>query len=429
MEAWQEFRRIVRQDFSFVGGEIFGQAADGIGAVASASVAAPLSEFMSELELRRDLEFKYFTPWHVKTKSELREFIRVQIEKDYPPEKVDAEEALLKALGLVPLDFRILEFTETLLTDSVAGAYDPASDQFFLVDTETGQGMQDRLKVKATRAVMGDTNPVIIVHELDHALGGQHFPLKETFETLLKDATIDQQMAVMALLEGDATFVMMDHQQKRPAESAGAETFFAGSDMLTDMLVNFPLPLPGMAEFGKAPLFFQKSLIFPYYGGAEFVSTLRHYDTSWQEVNSAYRFLPRSTEEIFHPYRYLHLQAGPAYPDFSDLPEPFGEWKKVKDDTGGEFLIRVVLEQYGVEEYLQAADGWNGDRIRVFRNQKTGALGFYWVIRWDHPLEAAQFHSALGSHLPFFVEQEQSATVISLAFDAKQLARLRKSWK
>jgi hypothetical protein len=429
VEAWHDFVQEIEDTFPFPGGEIFVDAANGVGTLASESVAAPLSGYMSELEMRRDLEFKYFTPWHVKNKSELRQFIRIQIEKDYHPEKVEGEEAMLKALGLVPLDFDVMDFFENLLTDAVAGAYDPATDQFFLVDTETGAGFRERMKVKASRTVLGDMNSVVIVHELDHALGGQHFPLKTTFEKLLKNTTLDQQMAVMALLEGDATFVMIDHQNKRPPESAGANTIFAGSDMLTDILINFPLPLPGTGEFNQAPLFFQKSLIVPYYGGAEFVSTLRHFNGTWHDVNEAYRSLPRSTEEIFHPYRYLYIQAEPDYPDFSLLADPFGDWKKVKDDTGGEFLVRVVLEQYGVEEYLEAADGWNGDRIRIFRNEKTGALGFYWVIRWDHPGDAMQFYGVLGSHLPFVVEQEDMTTTISLAFDEKQLAELRKAWK
>lgn len=429
MEAWQEYSRQVKAAFPFVGAEIFGQAVDGVGEMASEAVAAPLSELMSELEQRRDLKFKYFTPWHVKNKAELRDFVREQIEKDYTPEKVAGEEALLKALGLVPLDFEIKKFTENLLTDAVAGAYDPATDQFFLVDTETGQGLRERIKVKASRSMLGDMNSVVIVHELDHALGAQHFSFRNLFENLMKDATLDRQMAVMALVEGDATFVMIDHQHKQPVSAASGNTVFAGSDLMTDILVSFPIPLPGMAQFSEAPLFFQKSLIFPYYGGAEFVSTLRHYVDSWDDVNEAYRSLPRSTEEIFHPYRYLYLQGEADYPDFSGIPETFGDWKKVKDDTGGEFLVRVVLEQYGVEDYLSAADGWNGDRIRIFRHQKTGALGFYWVIRWDHPYEAREFYRVLGSHLPFVVEQEKMASIISLAFEEKQLAQLRKGWK
>jgi len=159
------------------------------------------------------------------------------------------------------------------------------------------------------------------------------------------------------------------------------------------------------------------------------VSTLRHYGGDWREVDDAYSSLPRSTEEIFHPYRYLYLQNEPAYPDFAKLPTKFGDWEKVRDDTGGEFLVRIVLEQYGVDDYQEAAEGWNGDRIRVFRHQQTGALGFYWVIRWDHPTEAKEFYNSLGSHLPFVVEQEEVASILSLAFDKKQLAQLRKGWK
>ena len=95
-----------------------------------------------------------------------------------------------------------------------AQTYDPATDQFFLVDTEAGQGFRDRMHVKASRAVLGNMNPIIIIHELDHALGGQHFPLRSTFAELMADTTLDQQMAVMSLVEGDATFVMIDHQKR-----------------------------------------------------------------------------------------------------------------------------------------------------------------------------------------------------------------------
>ena len=429
VEAWQEYVRQIEEAFPFQGAEILPDAGQAVGQLASDAVAAPLAGLMTELEMRRDLEFKYFTPWHVKDKSQLRAFIQQQIEKDYTPQKAMEEEALLKVLGLVPLDFDVRAFIEELLTDAVAGAYDPATDQFFLVDTETGQGFRERMHVKASRAVLGNMNPVIIIHELDHALGGQHFPLRSTFAELMADTTLDQQMAVMALVEGDATFVMIDHQNKRKAESAGSGTMIAGSDLLIDMVVNFPVPIPGARKLNEAPLFFQKSLLFPYYGGAEFVSTLRHYTADWRQVNAAYSSLPRSTEEILHPFRYLYIQQEPAYPDFTKLPTKFGDWQKVDDNTGGEFLVRIVLEQYGVEDYQEAAEGWNGDRIRVFRHQQTGALGFYWVIRWDHPTEAKEFYSSLGSHLPFVVEQEDTASILSLAFDEKQLAQLRKGWK
>jgi hypothetical protein len=427
VEAWQQFLGEIQREFDVVGGEILTDAASEVGRLGSDLASAPFSELMSELEERRGLEFKYFTPWHVKDRDSFRLFIRQELEKEYTPAKIFQEESVLKALGLVPVDFQLLPFTEELFTDSVAGVYDPSTDQFFIIDMVRGQGLSHRLKSKATTSLLGDMSSAVIIHELDHALCGQHFSLRETFGKLVEQSTLDQRLAVMALVEGDATFVMIDHQQKKPPAAAGSQTIMAGTDMLTDFVVNFPIPLPGMGKFGEAPLFFKKSLIFPYYGGAEFVSSLRHSQRAWEEVNACYRTLPTSTEQIFHPDRYLHLLREPQTPNFSKLPEPFGDWHTVVDETGGEFLVRVVLEQYGVENYRDAADGWHGDKLRVFRHQKTGALGFYWAIRWDNMWEAEQFYRSLGSHLPFVVQQEEEVSFISLAFTGAQLTSLREA--
>lgn len=426
VEEWQKLLGFTEEILPPFGGELVTEALQEFGQMGSAMMSAPLSELMVELEQRRGLKFKYFTPWHVKDKRELRRFIRKELEKEYSPQKREEEEAVLKVLGLVPLDFHLIKFMEELLTDAVAGVYDPTADQFFLVDMSQGQSLSEALQARVTSGLVGDTTSVVIIHELDHALGGQHFGLRTTFEKLLKEATMDQRLAVQALVEGDATFVMIDHQHKQPAHLAGAKTLIAGTDLMTDFLVKFPVPLPGMGKFAEAPLFFKKSLIFPYYGGAEFISEVR-LNGGWEKVNKAYFELPHSTEQIFHPRDYRYIQRKPDHPNFDRLPETFGEWKKVKDETGGEFLLRVVLEQYGVETYREAAQGWNGDRLRVYRHQKTGALGFYWAIRWDHRFEAQEFYQSLGSHLPFVVEQEEKLSFLSLAFTEDDLAKFRKA--
>ena len=427
VEAWQELVAAVEQSIPMFGSSLPSDAVQGVGNFASSMAYAPLSELMEELELRRDLKFKYFTPWHVKDKTALRFFIRKALEKEYTPEKALKEESLLKALGLVPLDFQIVSFTEELLTDAVAGVYDPDTDQFFLVDMERGQGLKSKFISKAGSMILGDMGSTVIIHELDHALGGQHFPLKSTFEELTKHSTLDRRMAAMALVEGDATFVMMDHQYKYDPKLAGSKTQVLGADYLTDMLdflTKFPVPLPGMGKYSEAPLFFQKSLVFPYYSGAEFITRIRWGD-GWNSVNDVYGELPVSTEQIYHPSRYQYLTAPAEIPDFSKIPEPFGVWETVTDDVGGEFLLRVVLEQYGVEDFRVAADGWNGDKIRVFRHKETGGLGFYWVIRWDNNIDAREFYQSLASHLPLVVEQEEHLTTISLAFTPKELKKLR----
>jgi len=421
VEAWSQFVEVVNEELGVPGGEMLPYSVGQVGELASALASAPLSHFMEELEQRRGLKFRYFTPWHVKDRGELRLYIRGELEKEYPPEKVEKEEALLKALGLVPADFQVVPFLEDILTEQAAGIYDPERDQFFLVDMVSDLSFTERIKTAPMR--LGNPISTIIVHELDHALGGQHFGLKAAFRELMKEATLDQQIAVMALVEGDATFVMLDHQHGRDPARAGQDTMIANSDVAVDLTLS--LPMPGAEKFTKAPLFYQKSFLFPYLGGAEFISHLRLYGENWETVNRAYRELPTSTEQIFHPTRFLYSSRTAEIPDFSGLPSNFGPWVKVVDETGGEFLLRVFLEHYGVEDYKVAADGWNGDRIRVFRNKQDGALAFYWMIRWDSQEEAEEFFSTLDSHLPFVVEQEKEATILSLAFQPEQLKTLR----
>lgn len=452
---WQQVVEQAKWSLPGVGGDLMSDAAGQVGHMGSEMAAAPLRDLMSELETRRGLKFRYFTPWHVKSKTAFRRYIRDQLDKEYTPKKIDEEESLLKVLGLVSLDFKVVPFTEDLLTDAVAGVYDTDDDQFFIIDLASDRSFTESLKSKALETITGDATSTVIIHELDHALGGQHFKLVKDFEKNAKDFTTDEQMAVQALVEGDATFIMMDHQSNYDPDLQGESLVLVGLDRAVDWVTKLPVTLPGMAKFNEAPLYYQRSAIFPYYTGGEFVSVLRHSATAWYEevslpqwsfvalgqiselvhtpkwsrVNQAYQFPPRSTAQIFHPYQYIYLPPWPNNPDMSGLPNPFGDWAKVVDQTGGEFLVRVVLEQYGVPNYKDAAEGWAGDTIRVFRNKKTGALGFYWAIRWTDSVEAQEFYDSLASHLPFVVEQTDKMTFISLAFDPKQLAALRKGMR
>lgn len=417
VKAWQEMVQDAEQACQVPGSEILVEALEELGGLAAALVDAPLHDLMVELEQRRDLEFKYFTPWHVKDRDTLRGWLEVQLKKEYPPEKVSKDEAILKALKLVPQDFELLPFLEDLLTSQIGGVYDPDKDQFFLVDTKSGRTWRDRAKdglMARAGLSSGDQTEIIAIHELDHALGGQHFDFKTIMEDM-KEWSTDRQMAAQALIEGDATFVMIDHQNKRPASEMGGQTYVAGAETMAKMigtLAVLPIPIPGLGEFGSAPLYFRKGLMFPYFNGAELVTTLRHATLDWSAVNAAYGNLPHSTEQILHPENYLYVSTRPTIPDFSKLPDSIGEWEKVTDDTGGEFLLRIVLEQHGVSEYARAAEGWDGDRLRVYQHKVTQELGFVWVINWDTPSDAEEFRGLLGPAFPFRVSPGRQSVLL-----------------
>lgn len=434
VEAWANMVGDAREVCRLPGSEILAEGLDELGGLGSALMSAPLDDLMVELEERRNLEFKYFTPWHVKDRDELRAWFKIQLAKEYTPADVARDEGMLKALGLVPESFQLVPFLEELLTSQVAGVYDPSTDQFFLVDMKSGQSLRESTTDLATKALMaraglsvGDQTSIVTIHELDHALGGQHFPLLKTFGQNPTEWTTDQQMGIQALIEGDATFVMMDHQNKLPASQMGAGTVILNADMMASiigMMAMFPIPLPGMGEFGSAPIYFQKGLMFPYLNGAELVSALRHATTDWSAVDTAYGNPPTSTEQVLHPSDYLYVSRKPTYPDFSRLPKTVGAWSTLDDDVGGEFLVRAVLEQFGVEGYAAGAEGWDGDQLRIYRAGRK--LAFLWALNWDTDEDAEQFMKLTRDRLPFVVERTGPKSVLlSKGFSAPQLSTLK----
>lgn len=423
IEAWSDVVSAAREVCQGPGVGALPEALDELGGLASDLMSAPLDDLMVELEERRGLKFKYFTPWHVKDRKELKGYLAEQLDKEMPPEKAVQATAVLRALQLVPEGFEVRAFLEKLLTSQVAGVYDPVVDQFFLVDTASEVSLRDRVVEKMLKRAGLSTAgqiSVVTIHELDHALGGQHFRLKEIFAEASHDWSTDRTMAAQALVEGDATFVMIDHQNKTSSLLAGESTYVQGADTMAKMvgmMAAFPIPLPGMGDFGDAPLYFQKGLMFPYFNGAELVSTLRHQTDNWAAVNTAYGVLPTTTEQILHPETYLYAAREPRTPDLSSVPKTVGPWKWVVDDTGGEFLLRIVLEQHGVEGFAEAAEGWDGDRIRVYRNGSTDELAFVWVLHWDTKLDAQEFHQAIITDFPFQAETRETQTVLWSGFD------------
>src|SRR5215831_7784750 len=115
-----------------------------------------------------------------------------------------AEEVTLKKLGLAPPDFQYRALMLRVLTEQVAGYYDPKVQTFHLADWVDVDGQRP-----------------IMAHELTHALQDQHFNLRR-FEHWPKGDS-DAELAAHALIEGDATLAMVMYVS---SDLARAATFF-----------------------------------------------------------------------------------------------------------------------------------------------------------------------------------------------------------
>jgi hypothetical protein len=156
---------------------------------------------------------------------------------------------------------------------------------------------------------------------------------------------------------------------------------------LRQMMGDVPMGTSQM-EFGKAPLFFKRTLLFPYLDGMVFVDGLKK-KGGWALVNKAFKDLPKSTEQILHVDRYL-MKDNPVIISWPELSKKMDDWQMVEENTAGELVINTYFENFLPSSDEKAiGEGWGGDKYRVYTKGKDNFL--VWFVTWDRNQDAKQF--------------------------------------
>jgi len=290
--------------------------------------------------------------------------------KDNPQALVDANERLLKGLGLLPADANLGELYVKLLGEQVAGLYSPDDKQLYVV-SRSGK--------------LGPTEKTTFAHEYTHALQDQNFDLGSL--KLDEVGEGDKGIAGLSLVEGDATLVMSLWQIQHLSQA----------DLL--QLLGESLNPEVTASLDAMPKVLQESLLFPYTAGLSFVQALQA-SGGWGAVNAAFRDPPASTEQVLHPEKYASHEAPVDVTLPADLPAKLGPgWTKGLEDTLGEFQLKVWLDQAGGGSGGPSADtaaaGWGGDRVMLL-DGPNGARAIALKTAWDSAADASEFAAAAG---------------------------------
>src|SRR3954469_22293061 len=155
-----------------------------------AAVVEATAEVLKETSELRQLPILRPVKSDTQSRAQIEHFLMKNMDEDTTPAEMHATEVSLKKLGLVPPDFQFRSFIIKLLTEQVAGYYDPKQQEFFLADWIDLDGQKP-----------------VMAHELTHALQDQHFNLRR-FENWPKGDS-DAELAAHALVEGDASLVML----------------------------------------------------------------------------------------------------------------------------------------------------------------------------------------------------------------------------
>lgn len=293
-----------------------------------------------------------------RSRAQVRDYVIHKFDEDLPPNDLAGLQSALRLFGLIPDSLQLRSTLVDLLTEQIAGYYDPDSNALYIPDDIQPSQMR-----------------IVVSHELVHALQDQYVRLDSI---ITQRHANDRRSAAQAILEGQATIaqipVLMPEQQP--------DTFPPG--WFWKMRTVMAQQQAQMKEFARAPLWLREGLVFPYLGGADFVVWFRR-----KYFASVLDSMPRSTEQILHPERFAE------HDEPTELAFAAGQPDAVRWEDGlGEFETRLLFQQHLGDEVEAAnlATGWDGDRYQVI-GTKGDALVWYSV--WDDAAAAGRFAAGL----------------------------------
>jgi hypothetical protein len=320
----------------------------------------------------RQLKIKKPIARGIMSKPEITKRLMARIDEEYAPADIAAEEKALKLLGLLPPDASYRDTVLGLLTEQVAGFYDPQVRELYIADW-IAPAMQR----------------MVMAHEIGHALQDQTMDLLRFTKPNRENG--DEQLARQALIEGDGVALMVEFMLR--------DMNMKQDPWADDTVVNAIGATTGLSAgelFDKAPLVLKETLLFPYRDGLRFIAQSRR-TRPWSDIDAMYAKPPLSTEQILHPQKYRQGEKPTALktPPLTALKDG----RKLYTNVVGELVFSIFFRQHGLEKEPaeRAAAGWGGDRAFVYATE-AGDL-FIDFSTWDTEMDAIEAAEAMTQAL------------------------------
>ncbi|MDP8218598.1 MAG: hypothetical protein P9M03_07725, partial [Candidatus Theseobacter exili] len=306
-------------------------------------------------------ELSYISPPVYKDvqRDALKKIIHDEMQKENPPEKIRNIKRVLAAFGYLKNDFDLYNAINKLYQEQIAGFYDP--------DKKTLFSIKDL-------PLSGNLQRAILAHELTHVLQDQHYDLKEHFDN--KSKSDDEKIALQSIVEGDATFI--------------TQLFYIKTlnfSVIADLFSFFTLD---QKQFNQTPMVIKENLLFPYLKGMEFVTYL-HRKGGWEQINKAFEYPPKSSEQIIHPEKFIDNEM-PVDIKLPSIDKEMKDWNTVEINVIGEFNIFILVKKFLNQPKAKiASEGWGGDKYMYLENKSRDGYILIWSTRWDTEKDAEQF--------------------------------------
>jgi hypothetical protein len=307
-----------------------------------------------------------------KSKDELIIVLEKMFAKEYPPEKADKDEKLLKFLGFLPENVNLLDSMKALLLEQIGGFYDPETKELYLIRAGQIPILDNQIMRKT-----------IMAHEICHAIQDMSLDLNSMMneEKIEND---DEVSAFQAFIEGQATIVMMQYLFKispdKLPDLGSMRQYMADSGDMMGMSFN---------EFKNASLYIKEKIaLFPYVDGAVFYRNLllKYPDKKPVEF---FQMLPKSSEQILHFDKYI-INDQPSIIKMESPETLFGQsWKILSKEKIGEIEWKILASEHGLKnESEKIGNGWDGTSVYLYENGKN--LAMILISTWDSEKDAEE---------------------------------------
>lgn len=312
-----------------------------------AALARLVDSLAPHVERAVGLTFKRRPRARMITREQASAYIQGRLDHQLGQERGRYLTASYHLFGLVADSVDLRALLGAVLTEQVAGYYDPDSSAFF--------------GVRGASSVVLQTT---VAHELVHALQHDYVAL-DSFVNARGDA--DRLLATQSVLEGQATFAMI---RMRP--EVGDRVLEAG--FWDELRESAEAQTASMPQLASAPRIVREALVFPYFAGAEYIRWwVTHHPAETQPYGT---LMPKSSEEILDPERIAR----------GDLPLRVafvGADSALYGDALGAAEMRLFLAAARGRQVLDdpAVLGWGGDRFELYAAPGGDAL--VWIAVFD----------------------------------------------
>jgi hypothetical protein len=308
----------------------------------------------------------------LRSREEIRAYVLREMDDEKSPAERNAEARSAEAFGLIPKGFDLDNFMVDLLTEQIAGLYDPKAREFYIADW-----------------IPIDDQRMVMAHELTHALQDQHFQIEAWVKAARPND--DAELARESVLEGSAMAAMIDYLLLGKGYS----------------VVDLPAIDPAMfagdmsksPKLQEAPPFLKDSMVFPYFGGLTF-STAILKGAGWKGLSAVFAKPPISTQQIMHPalYKSGKVPSDVTLPSFQKLLG--ADWAKIDENEMGEFGWLEILKQFLGESIAKPlAAAWDGDRYALYEQKQTKRLALVARLHLDSDEDTVQFFTQYSAAL------------------------------